>query len=768
MDASIEFLLDAAGIGWWHLDLATNTTTRSLLHDQVLGYTEMLPSWGFDDYIAHVHPDDRAMVTQSFAAAQAGGAPYAVDVRVLWPDGSIHWLFTRGQFLLDDQGTPVRVAGIVTDITDRKLVEMAASELMATRAADLESALARASASEDRYRALVERAGDAVLVADDEGRYVDANPAASVLLGVPVEEIVGRSLTDFVEDVAHLGDGRTAWAAFLAAGEMRGDVRLRQPGGVVRDAEFTATAHVTPGHHLSILRDVTERRVAQDALRRSEERFRSMLQDVPALAVITGRDGTVWFVNDALLSATGYDRDEVLGQVATDLFTAPEDRDAENTALERAFTSNAITPVWENEILTRDGEHRLVRWTSAFLYDQGEVVGLASIGQDTTDQWLLEEQLRQSQRLETVGQFTGGVAHDFNNLLTVIMGNSELLVDALEDQPAARKLASMTLQAAELGAELTRTLLAFARRQALAPRSVDVDRLVAELDSLLRRTLGEHVELGLVRASGLWPAHIDPSQFEVAVLNLAINARDAMPGGGRLTIETANSELDAEYAALNPEVVPGEYVLVAVSDTGTGIGPENLARVFEPFFTTKEHGTGTGLGLSMVYGFLKQSGGHVKIYSEQGHGTTVRMYLPRSTVPTDDSEQVRDVHVNGNETVLLVEDDEQVRKFAEHLLTALGYRIVTAVNGPTALAILRAREDIDLLFTDVVMPGGMSGRQLADAALQERPGLRVLYTSGYTENAMIHHGRLDPGVRLLSKPYKRADLARALREALDD
>ncbi len=518
--------------------------------------------------------------------------------------------------------------------------QVAAATAMQEKTQALEAAVADLAASEQRYQALVERAGDAVLVADGTGRYLEANPAAGELLGVPVDAILGRSLADFVERVDEVGDGSAAWQAFLAAGEMRGTVRLRRPGGAVRVAEFRATAHILPGRHLSILRDVTEQRA-------------------------------------------------------------------------------------------------------------------------------LEEQLRQAQRLESVGQLTGGVAHDFNNLLTVIMGNAELLVDTLGDRPDARDLARMTLGAAERGAELTKALLAFSRRQALEPRPVEVNRLIAGMDGLLRRSIGEHVEVEFIRAAGLWPALVDPAQLEGAILNLALNARDAMPDGGRLTIETANASLDSDYAEHEVDLVPGQYVLVAVSDTGTGIAPEHLTRVFDPFFTTKPRGRGTGLGLSMVYGFAKQSGGHVKIYSELGSGTTVRMYLPRAaTVHEEAPAPVPHPVAGGGETVLLVEDDALVRRFAEETLTSLGYRVIGASNGPAALSVLANRPDIDLLFTDVVMPGGMSGRQLAEAALELRPGLRVLYTSGYTENAIIHHGRLDPGLRLLSKPYKRADLARALRDVL--
>jgi signal transduction histidine kinase/ActR/RegA family two-component response regulator len=379
----------------------------------------------------------------------------------------------------------------------------------------------------------------------------------------------------------------------------------------------------------------------------------------------------------------------------------------------------------------------------------------------------LEDQLRQAQRLEAVGQLTGGVAHDFNNLLTVIIGNAGLLAAELQHDPDRRELAESTLSAAHRAAELTRRLLAFARLQNLEPRVTDVGDLVAGIDSLVRRTLGEHVEIVIVRRAALWPALVDPAQLESAILNLAINGRDAMPDGGRLVIEVANAYIGEDDPDRNIDVQPGPYVVVAVTDTGTGIAPEHLGRVFDPFFTTKEVGRGTGLGLSMVFGFVKQSGGHIKIDSEVGRGTTVTMYLPRATsaAPVAPDEPAV-IAPGGSETILLVEDDDLVRRYAHDRLAALGYRVVTATDGREGLAVIRAREDIDLLFTDVIMPGGMSGPALAEAVRDIRPRLPILFTSGYSENAIVHGARLDPDVQLLAKPYGRADLARAIRVAL--
>ena len=379
----------------------------------------------------------------------------------------------------------------------------------------------------------------------------------------------------------------------------------------------------------------------------------------------------------------------------------------------------------------------------------------------------LNGRLRQSQKMEAVGQLTGGVAHDFNNLLTVVLGNAEMLVERLKSQPELLTLAETVMRASERGAGLTRSLLAFARRQPLAPRSIDVNRQVLGMEDLLHRALGEPIECRFALGDDLWPALVDPAQLETAILNLALNARDAMPDGGRLTIETANTRLDETYAAESEELRAGDYVMVAVADSGKGMDPEVMSRAFEPFFTTKDVGKGTGLGLSMVYGFVKQSGGHIKIYSEIGQGTIVKLYLPRSSAPQIEEKAPASAMPQGRgEMVLAVEDDDMVRAYVAGELKALGYAVLTARDGAEALATLRARSDIDLLFSDVVMPGGMSGPQLGEAALALRPGLKVLYTSGYTEHAVVHQGKIDPGAQLLNKPYRRQELAAKLRVAL--
>jgi PAS domain S-box-containing protein len=467
----------------------------------------------------------------------------------------------------------------------------------------------------------------------------------------------------------------------------------------------------------------------------------------------------------------GYDRAEIVGQHFSRFYTAP-DRAAgvPDRALARAAEAGKYelegwrqrkdgTRFWANVVIT------------AIRDEAGKLIGFAKITRDLTERRASEERMRQAQKMEAVGQLTGGVAHDFNNLLTVITGNIESLKRRLAErnEPALERLATAAQRGAERGALLVHRLLAFSRSQPLEPKPVSVNTLVSGMSDMLRRTLGETILIETVLAGGLWTTFVDTTELESALLNLAINARDAMPDGGKLTIEAANVYLDEAYGA-EADIAPGQYVGIFVSDTGTGMSPEVLAKAFEPFFTTKGIGEGTGLGLSQVYGFIKQSGGHVKIYSEVGAGTTVKLYLPRhiearergSTNPAAQA-----APQGRGETILVVEDDADVRSFTIEMLRELGYTVLEAIDGAGALRLLDAHREIVLLFTDVGLPGGMNGRQLADEALRRRGNLKVLFTSGYARNAIVHHGRLDPGVELLSKPFTYATLGVRIRRLLD-
>ncbi|WP_342738988.1 ATP-binding protein [Bradyrhizobium sp. B117] len=381
-----------------------------------------------------------------------------------------------------------------------------------------------------------------------------------------------------------------------------------------------------------------------------------------------------------------------------------------------------------------------------------------------------EEALRQSQKMEAVGQLTGGVAHDFNNLLQVIIGNLDTIKRNLPEESARlQRAAKHAMNGAQRAATLTQRLLAFSRRQPLDPKPLDVNALVNGLSEMVHRTLSETISVETVLGAGVWRVEVDPAELEAAIINLAVNARDAMPNGGRLTIETSNAHIDEAYVAAHSEVVPGQYVAIAVTDTGVGMEPKTIAQAFEPFFTTKAVGKGTGLGLSQVYGFVKQSGGHVKIYSEIGQGTTVKLYLPRIAAEglREDSDSLPSPEGAQEETILVLEDDEDVRAYSVDTLRELGYRVIEAHDGPAALRLLEREPRVDLLFTDVVLPGGLTGAQVAAQAKTLRPALKVLFTTGYARNAIIHHGRLDKGVQLIVKPFSFSELAAKVRDVLD-
>ncbi|MGE7005404.1 ATP-binding protein [Sphingomonas sp. NPDC049708] len=526
----------------------------------------------------------------------------------------------------------------------------------------------------------------------------------------------------------------------------------------------------TVGGVLCIVSETTARVLAAREAIADRNRLWSLARDPFLIADSHG----VWRnVSPAWTEILGWNADELVGRTS-EWMEHPDDRKRTRAEL-AGLQQGATTLRFENRFRGKDGDYRWFSWTAVpegdLLYCVARDITAERQAADALE--AAQAALRQSQKMETVGQLTGGVAHDFNNLLQIVTGNLDILQRNLPpDQPRLARAAGAAMNGAQRAAVLTQRLLAFSRRQPLAPERTDPNRLIAGMSDLLHRSLGEMVAVEVVQAARIWPVEVDANQLENALLNLAVNARDAMPQGGKLTIETANTHLDSHYAALDAEVTPGQYVLICVSDTGTGMDEETLAHAFEPFFTTKEVGRGTGLGLSMVYGFIKQSGGHVRIYSERGDGTTVKIYLPRFHGTARNAAAHAPVlpapQGNVDETILVCEDDENVRAYTVEVLRELGYRVIEAGDGPAALAALDAeREAIDLLFTDVVLPGGMTGAVLATEAHAKRPDLKILFTTGYARNAIVHHGRLDPGVQLLPKPFTYTDLAAKVRDMLD-
>jgi PAS domain S-box-containing protein len=638
-----------------------------------------------------------------------------------------------------------------------------------------------AQTSDGRYQLLVEAITDyAIYMLDREGRVTSWNPGARRFKGYEADEIIGRHFSTFYTDAER---AQNVPAQALAEAERTG--RFEREGWRVRKDGTHFWAHVvidairSPEGALigfaKITRDLTERRAAEKKLRESEEQFRLLVQSVTDYAIyMLDAGGHVASWNTGAQHIKGYAPEEIIGRHFSEFYTEA-DRAAglPRIGLETATRNGR----WEHEgqRIRKDGTafwaHVVI---DAIRDDAGKLLGFAKVTRDITERREAEAALRaaqattiRSQKLEAIGQLTGGVAHDFNNLLQVISGNLQLLSKDIAGNARAELRVQNALGSVARGSKLASQLLAFARRQPLEPRVVNAGRLIKNMDEMLRRALGGEIEVETVVAGGLWNSLVDPDQLENAVLNLAINARDAMNGEGRLTIEASNAFLDDEYVRQHDELSAGQYVMIAVTDTGTGIPPDILERVYEPFFTTKAEDKGTGLGLAMVYGFLKQSGGHVKIYSEVGAGTTVKLYFPREVAGEDTlvgapSGEVR----GGEETVLVVEDDDEVREVAVSMLTELGYRVVKARDAASALVVVDSGIPIDLIFTDVMMPGSLRSPDLARKAKERLPNVAVLFTSGYTQNAIVHGGRLDPGVELLAKPYTREALARKIRHVL--
>jgi PAS domain S-box-containing protein len=652
------------------------------------------------------------------------------------------------------------------------LIDNAALQAQMAR---LLGSLRRQAASERDYHgererlfsAVVESSHDAIITKSLDGIITAWNRAAEQLFGFTADEVVGKHIRTIVpperrdemyDILERIGRGET-----IEAHETQ---QLHKSGRVIDVMLAVAPLRSASGQIIGaskVARDLTEtKRTQSELIRESEERQR-IFETSRDLILVTDPIGTFVQVSPSALTILGYRPEEMIGHSAIE-FIHPGDLAAAREEM-RAARRGKLKRGFEARYVHKDGHDVLLSWTGTW---SQPVLRHFFIGRDVTEQRAAEAAYRQAQKMDAVGQLTGGVAHDFNNILTVITGTIGILQEAVADRPELVSIARLIDDAADRGAQLTRHLLAFARKQPLQPREIDVNALVVEAAKLLRPTLGEQIEILSELAGETWAAMVDPNQLTTAVINLSLNARDAMPNGGKLTLETRNVYLDETYAGMHSEVAAGNYIMVAVSDTGSGITPENLEKVFEPFFTTKEIGKGTGLGLSMVFGFVKQSGGHVKIYSEVGHGTSVKMYLPRATGLEEAAPNIPAVPAlqGGHETVLVVEDDALVRRYVLTQVRSLGYVTLEAADAAAALAIIDGNPAIDLLFTDVIMSGPMNGRQLADIATQRRPGLKTLFTSGYTENAILHHGRLDPGVHLLAKPYRKPELARMIRVAL--
>ena len=689
-ESRLRFATEAGGLGIWELDLPTGTLSTSVLCKAHFGRAPEAPL-GEESFRRAIHPEDRPAVEAAIAESVATGRDYAVECRVVRPDGGIGWVAMRAQLVRAIDGTPLRLAGTTHDITRRRQAERHDHALLEL---------------DDRIRAL-ETPGDlAFAAAEILGRTLDVTRAGYGTIDPQAETItIERD-----------------WTAPGVA-SLSGTLRFRDYGDYFEELKRGETVVIADAN--------------------ADPRT-----DAAAMRAI----GAIAVINMPITEA---------GRVVA-LFYLGHPTPREWLPEELAFVRE-VSQRARMAVARRRAEQDL-RALAGELESQ--------VAARTQALMEAEAALRQSQKMEAVGQLTGGIAHDFNNLLTGISGSLELIRARIAQGrlPEVDRYLNAARGASNRAAALTHRLLAFSRQQALDPRPTSMNRLVAGLEELIRRTVGPAITVEVVGAAGLWTTMVDPGQLENALLNLCINARDAMPEGGRLTIETANARLDRPAAALR-ELAPGHYVALSVSDTGTGMTEEVIAKAFDPFFTTKPLGQGTGLGLSMIYGFARQSGGQVRIYSELGQGTTMRIYLPRHLGEAEAAEAAEapaaaPPRARQGETVLVVDDEAPIRMLVADLLGDLGYVAIEAEHAAAGLDILRSGARVDLLVTDVGLPGGMNGRQLADAARALRPGLKALFITGYAENAVVGHCHLEPGMAMLSKPFTMEALASRIREMI--
>jgi PAS domain S-box-containing protein len=701
----------------------------------------------------YVHPEDRV---KSNAAEKDQGFLHGFEFEAYRKDGERIWLSLNRRVIRDRDGIEIYREGSVEDITTRRRTEKALE------------------ASENRKDAILKTALDCVITIDHEGHVIDFNPAAEHTFGYAREDVVGKKMADLIVPPSLRADHERGFARYLTTGcssllGKRIEITAMRADGSEIPVELTITAIGDLPHptFTAFVRDLTERRRAEAELRQSEERYRDLVENAHDIIYSHDLKGNYTSVNRAGEQSTGYTHEECLSLNIADTI-APEHVSKAREMMAKKIAGEKVT-AYEVDILAKDGKRVSVEVNTKLILQDGVPVGVQGIARDVTERKHLEDQLRQSQKLEGIGQLAGGIAHDFNNLLTAINGYSSLALQRIEGNPSVKTYLEEIKNAGERAANLTRQLLAFGRKQILQPLPLKLNDTVTDMNKMLQRLIGEDIQLSAKLATDLKRVKADPGQIEQVLVNLIVNARDAMPHGGKLTIETANAELDREYASTHVGVDAGSYVVLAVSDTGAGMDEQVRRRIFEPFFTTKEKGKGTGLGLSTVYGIVKQSGGNISVYSEPNHGTTFKVYLPAlATAPK--SSEVRAVESpipGGSETVLLVEDEAVVRGLACQILEDAGYRVLVAKQGEDAIRLcIEHAQEIHLLLTDVVMPGA-GGKEVADRLGSLRPGIKVLFMSGYTDEAIVHHGVLDSNVKFIQKPFSPAALARKVREVLD-
>ncbi len=711
-----------------------------------LGHAEDLIGKHLGDLIS---PADQERLESFRAAAQQGWQSRTIQLEVTHPAGR-RKVLERTEVPIVEDGKVIRIWGMTRDITEFKQARETIKQ------------------SEDRFRKAFMTGADAFYIATlDDGRIIDANDRFQDVFGYSRDEAIGKTSLQ-LGLYADPDDRRKMVSEIKSKGYVRNlELEARRKGG--DPITVLASVNLLQGSKeqliLGVFRDVTEHRHAEEAL----IRLRQAVDASGEVIFMTDREGIITFVNTGFTRLYGYTEDEVLGKVTPRILKSGITPPENYSRFWRAILEKRVA---RGQVLNRRKDGRLVTVESSVnpvLDKSGNIEGFLAIQRDITERKQLEEQFRQAQKMEAVGRLAGGVAHDFNNLLTIINGYAQLILERTPPEDASRAQLREILNAGERATGLTRQLLAFSRKQVLEPKVVDLNVVVEGMQKMLRRLIGEDIELHTVAGNQLGLVKADPTQIEQVILNLAVNGRDAMPHGGKLTIETANAELDEDYARTQSDVAPGHYVVLGINDTGMGMDGQTMAHIFEPFFTTKERGKGTGLGLSTVYGIVKQTGGHISVQSEPGRGTKFKVYLPEierlseGSAPEEDLARPR----GGSETILLVEDEVAVRALAVRVLKGYGYKVLESTSPEHAVELSeRQEEPIDLLMTDVVMPG-MSGRDIAEHLGFTRPQMKVLYVSGYTDDIIAHHGVLEARTAFLQKPFSPEALARKVRAVLD-
>ena len=744
-----ELLLDTIdGIVWEANPDTVEFSYVSRQAERILGYPIEMWLNQPDFWRDHLHPDDRAWATEFCQDAITKKENHQFEYRMVASDGHIVWLKDLVTVVVEN-GKVVNLRGVMVDITASKKADEILQE------------------SERKYHTLFEGIADPIFIYDRETKlFLDSNKAVERVYGYSKDELLKMTPFDLhpPEDYATLERNIDS----KNIDRPNTYVHLTKSGRRI-DVEILADQIDYQGRPawIGIVRDITARKRDEQALRDSEERYRKVLENANDIVYTHDLEGNLTSINKAGERVTGYTNEEGLKMNIYDLI-APEQAEKARQMIKQKLTDMMPTS-YDLELIGKDGRRISLEISSQIIHKGGQPSGVLGIARDITDRRHLEAQLRQSQKMEAVGRLAGGVAHDFNNLLTAIIGYSELLLSNPDADETTRTCVEEIRKAGERAASLTGQLLAFSRKQVLQPKVLDLNVIIANLDKMLRRLIGEDIDLDVVAEPDLWLLRADPGQVEQVIMNLAVNARDAMSGGGRLTIETSNIEFDDESIRTYADVSKGSYVALQVRDTGHGISEEVLTQIFEPFFTTKEQGKGTGLGLSTVYGIVKQSGGYIYVDSELEKGTTFTVYLPRvnEVAGVRESGAGSDDLPVGTETILLVEDEPLVRQFVSRTLRSSGYLVIEAANGNEALGIGDDYEGpIHLLVTDMVMPK-MSGRELSLRFNEWRPSMKTLFISGYTDNEISSQDVVESGLSFLQKPFTPSQLASKVREVLD-